>query len=1729
MTPPITRSNPSPREDLPPLDTNVGPARQHASLSADAASQYVTMERGVDFEAPTLAEFQDLQQTVLLLVDDNQVLRDEIASLRQATPISQPPASTNVSAASPATSPSAPPATSSSTTSVPVAPQPNLVIKEPKNINIETFDGNKDKVRGFLTQVKLVLSIHADYFSNDRLKVGLIANHLRGVALNWLTPLVEQDDPLLSHYEQFLDVFKSMWGDKHKQQQAMSTLPTLKQDGRPAARYIADFTCVAADLQGAWKDPTLLHFFTKGLDSDLARAYWSGDKPPVSLAEAQNRVLTLDYPRQQELADPGKPANRPAKIANKHSESSNKSSFRKGPLSDSEKKYRRENNLCLYCGKPNHKLDQCPSRKRKDAPRTSKPTGGPSVNVITITDSPLGVPFQWGNQQIYIRGVPFNIFPEVQDKATSTVDVIDLTLDEDEDLEPLEHLLSPESPFPFSLPILPTRSYLNSPYPAANGSTSDSDFAVSPVPRNKTAVALVAEIFGEDSDFSDDDSRPISATPALPDASPSDLTSLVRRLTSLVDQSRTRTLAPTSTSVSVSTIVAQQPRAATKFTIPVNLSNELDSTSTQALIDSGADVSLISQRLIERYQFPTFDLKKPFSMLFADGVKDGNISQATLPLELRILDHEESTTFFVADIEHDVILGLPWLQRHNPRIDWSTLGISFSDPFCLDNCVVLPKTVSVASVFSNKRPREEDPDDESDDESAQVPAKYAKYREVFSKKHADLLPQHRPYDCPIDLLPGTDNQLPWGPIYPLSEPENQAMKEYIDDNLAKGFIRPSKSPAGAPCFFVKKKDGGLRLCVDFRALNKLTVKNRYPLPLFSDILARLSSAKIFTKLDLRGAYNLVRIRPGDEWKTAFRTRFGHFEYTVMPFGLTNAPAVFQHLMNDVFRDLLDVTVICYLDDILIFSQDPADHTRHVIEVLRRLKEHGLYLKLEKCLFDASSVEYLGYIISVDGIRMDPSKIAAVTTWPTPTCVRDIQCFLGFANFYRRFINGFSRITKPLTQLLRKDTLFRWTPAADAAFNTLKSAFTSESFLLHPDTTQPFIVETDASDFALSGVLSQFDASQQLRPVAYFSRQLTPPEANYPVYDKELLAIKECFAEWRHLLQGARQAVTVYCDHKNLEYFMTTQQLNRRQARWAQFFADYDFRITYKPGKLNRKPDALSRRPDYMFSDDDKVHTNKHRLLQPGQVIPGPSVVVNSINSSDLLEKTYSLFTYAITIDDDLRQALVAATAEDSFAQTALKTLDSPPDPATDSVLLASPDANFSFNDGLLFHFGKMYIPTIELRTKILEMHHDSPAAGHPGRQKTFELVSRHYWWPELRAFVNDYVDSCDCLRSKPVRHAPYGQLNPLPIPENRWTNITMDFIVDLPVSNNFDSIFVVVDRLTKMAHFIPCCKTDDAPRIASLFITNIFRLHGLPTIIVSDRDSKFLSRFWTAVFDALKVKLKFSTAFHPQTDGQTERVNQSLEQYLRCYIDYNQSNWCDLLPLAEFAYNNSIHSTTKQTPFFANYGFHPRMNFSVPDSTAPAAHEFLSQLENQLTDLKHQLAITNAAMKRHVDTKRKIPPIFSAGEKVWLLRRNVKTTRPSDKLDHRRLGPFPIIERLSDVTYRLRLPPTMKIHNVFHVSLLEKFKISNNPSRHTPPPPPVQLADTVEYEVEQILDSRVFRNKLQYLIRWKGFSAAHDTWEPAAHAQNAPKLRKAFHIANPTKPGSPGVRSLKRG
>ncbi|CDO76069.1 hypothetical protein BN946_scf184814.g2 [Trametes cinnabarina] len=555
------------------------------------------------------------------------------------------------------------------------------------------------------------------------------------------------------------------------------------------------------------------------------------------------------------------------------------------------------------------------------------------------------------------------------------------------------------------------------------------------------------------------------------------------------------------------------------------------------------------------------------------------------------------------------------------------------------------------------------PEPPPDDPLHHIPDKYHAYADAFSPIEVEKLPPHRPgFDAAIELEDGASP--PFGPLYHLSEAERAQVLDYVESNLRKG--RAS-------------------LCVDYRGLNAITKKNRYPLPLVNDLLDRVQGCTVFTTLDLKNAFNLIRIREGDEWKTVFRTHLGLFEYLVMPFGLTNAPGTFQAYIQDVLRDLLDVVCVVYIDDILIFSRTQAEHDQHVTMVLDRLRKAGLFTNAKKCSFDQPEVEYVGYLINRDGIRMDPKKLNTVIDWPTPSSVKEVQSFLGFTNFYRRFVKDYARIALPLTQLTKKSVKgapFKWSPEADSAFEALRDAILSAPVLHHFDSSRPSTLSTDASDFAIAGILHQPDDDGLLHPVAFFSRKLTPSEINYEVYDKELLAIVESFRTFRAWLIGTDVPVSVVSDHKNLEYFMSSRVLTRCQARWSMFLSEFNFRLDYAPG-IKNPADAPSRRADFAPREGDDVLSENHKAL------------LTPVHTERIFNSTRRDASSAASLRISALTTISLDRAD--FTERLKAALRSVPE-WRDAVRRSDPD--FEVRDTLVYHRNHLFIPR-PLRAEIL--------------------------------------------------------------------------------------------------------------------------------------------------------------------------------------------------------------------------------------------------------------------------------------------------------------------------------------------------------------------------------------------------------------------------------------------
>ena len=1125
-------------------------------------------------------------------------------------------------------------------------------------------------------------------------------------------------------------------------------------------------------------------------------------------------------------------------------------------------------------------------------------------------------------------------------------------------------------------------------------------------------------------------------------------------------------------------------------------------TPTLTLIDTGSTDSFIDATFVKEHNLPIHTLDSPISTSNFDGSSSqyGVITQY-VTVDLRIGTHYFTPVHLLLTTItaiYNIVLGLNFSRSTSMLIDCGSRLIRFPES-SKNRATSTEHTIIKPTNFDAEWLDEEyyEPPPKPTLEQL-IPKVYHDFLDVFSKEKGESLPDHQPHDLKIELIPGSTP--PFGGIYRLATAKSNSLKAYIDEMLEKGLIRESNSAAASPVLFVPKKGGELRLCVDYRRLNLMSIKNRYPLPSTDMLLDQLGRAVRFTKIDLRWAYHRIRIAAGYEWLTAFRTRYGLFEYLVMPFGLTNCPATFQRLVNTVLRQFIDKFVIVYLDDILIYSTNVGDHEGHVRQVLQALRENHLYAKAEKCDFHVEHVEYLGFHISPAGISMDPKKVSDVLDWTTPSNTKQLRGFLGFANFYRRFILGYSDVARPLYDLLRKDTPWNWTTNQQKAFDHLKQLFTTGPILSHFQPELDTRLETDASDFAIGAVLSQKHDDGLFHPIGYISRTLNSAERNYDVHDKEMLAIVFAAIEFRPLLMSTSSPFEIFTDHHSLEYFMSSKALNQRQARWSERLSDLHFTLHYRPGTANSAADGLSRREDAPLLRRDDA-----------------SLLSGSASSAhDEQPPTF------FQPHHHIRRQVTTSIEADNLVTTIKKCQQE--DLELQRLFNEQAEAlNYSIKDGLILDGESIVIPNDdELRLRILQARHDHPTAGHPGISKTLQLVRRDYTWKGIHKYITDYVKACrSCARAKATNHKKFGLLQPLPIPERPWSSISMDSVEPLPNSNGYNSILVVVDRLTKMALFIPTTTKITAQDLADIFIANVFSKHGTPHDIVSDRGSKFTSDFWTAFSQAVKIRQNLSTAFHPESDGQTERVNRIMETYLRLYVNYDQDDWSTHLPLAEFAYNNTPHSATTMSPFYANKGFNPTLEIAIAGIPRKNSVK-LAELQRLHQHAKEEIAKAIKHFKEVADKHRDPTPTYVVGDEVTLSTKNIRTTQPSKKLSDKRLGPLKIIKIISPLAVQLKLPAAYsKIHDVFHVSLLEPVYPDLIKNRRQPPPPPVELLDDLQWEVNEILDSKLVGKNVHYLVEWKGFeddAEEADNWQHWQNLEGAIDSVRKFHERHPTKP-----------
>ncbi|KAG3011223.1 hypothetical protein PC120_g14574 [Phytophthora cactorum] len=848
---------------------------------------------------------------------------------------------------------------------------------------------------------------------------------------------------------------------------------------------------------------------------------------------------------------------------------------------------------------------------------------------------------------------------------------------------------------------------------------------------------------------------------------------------------------------------------------------------------------------------------------------------------------------------------------------------------------------------------------------------------------------------------------PKDPVYPLvkefadvvsKDPPSQlppdrgcgVIDAFFSAKAKAGMVRESKSPHSTPTFCVRKLNGNWCLVHAYNKLNNATVSAQTPIPRKDMLLNNMAGCKLYSALDLVDGYYQILIRESDIPLTAVSTPSGMlWEWFVMPQGLSNAPATFNRLVTQLFRPLR-ACAQTYFNDIFVHSRAKDDktamevHLGHLRRVLEVMRANKLYANIDKCVFASPEIKVLGCFVNNVGVRADPEKVKAVAAWPTPRSQKNLRKWLGLANYLHKYSTGYAGLARPLSELLKKDSDWRWERQHQDAFESIKASLQQAPVLALPDDPKPFSVVCDASDYAIGCALLQNDADGHERVISFQSRQLKAAERNYPVHDKELLAMKYALVKFRVHLLGSRSFV-IYTDHASLRMATNSPHLSQRMARWLSFFAEYNFRVAYKPGKLNVLADALSRRPDYELAHITRVTTD-----------------------------LYDRIRMAYRNDGSLRSRL----------------------------------HRYEWQDGLLYYRVETHEPPRvvgpndeDLKFDILQEAHDAPSSGHLGREKTFLSVSQAFWWTHMYKWVARYVKTCEtCQRVKPEGHAS-APLQSLTVPADCWKSMSLDFVFGLPADDHGNTgILVFVCRLSKMVHRASVPDTVTGEQTARLFVDGVFRHLGLPETLVSDRNPRFTAAFWQTLFQLPGTRLHMSTADHPQTDGQTERVNRVLEDTLRSVCAVAPRTWSERLPVVEFALNNAVHASAGFTPFYLNGMRHPRvpltlrggteslilsggesrkaLSFQVSDLRPVSARKqveaFIDTRLNVINRGRDAVAIAQDRQKEYSDKHgRGNVNVFKVGDLVLLDTRNLPlatvSSVGSNKQKHRFIGPFAVL------------------------------------------------------------------------------------------------------------------------
>lgn len=1046
--------------------------------------------------------------------------------------------------------------------------------------------------------------------------------------------------------------------------------------------------------------------------------------------------------------------------------------------------------------------------------------------------------------------------------------------------------------------------------------------------------------------------------------------------------------------------------------------------------------------------------------------------------------------FYVARIKHEVIFGLPWITYHNAQVDWDTRVMYTRTGSIPESMKKYPDLNSIRIQLVGDEQRiltdnlpyvpdqaEEKPPTIPKNDHPCAQALLQRYAELIRKELPDQLPPRRPYDPVLELK--HDAELKNRPIYRMSQTEVTALREILDKLIAREQIYECNAAFASPAFLIKKKSSGYRLLVDMRQLNDAIKDMSWPIPDILSLLDKSRGCTVWSSLDMVSGYQQMRIAPESEELTAFRCPLGVFAWRTLPQGCKISPPAFCRMMHSVFGDLPFACV--YLDDLLVCSRNEAEHEEHLRIVFDRMKKNSLYASLEKTYLFRNKIDYLGYSLCPEGVTTDPKKIAAIKEWPTPKSRKHVQSLLGAFGYYRRFVSNYSQIATPLTRLTSKDVEFRWTTDCETAFKNLKDALCSAPVLRPYDPDLPTFVVTDASNFAVGAVLEQ-EHPDGRHPVEFVSQKLITSQQKYPVHAKELYAIVVALQRWRHYLHG--KYFIIETDHHPLKYIKTQPKLSMVQVRWLDTLNEYSFDIRYKPGKENNIADGLSRRSD---------------------------LEVNTISIPEVDPEIFSLITLGYE--------------HDSYFTPVVECLANPDKPIPKDLVTKC--KRFELDDKGLLYFiqdgtRRLAIPNYrKLREKLMGENHDVRAMGHLGTDKTYARLQQYFYWPRMYKQIDYYVATCDtCQRVKARTHLQNGLLYPHAVPPYPFHTVAMDLIVELPkTKNNNDAIVVFICKLSKYAYLVPTTTRASGEDIARSYFNTVCTHHGLPSVLVSDRDTRFTSDFWKKLHNFFGSRLNFTTTYRPSSDGESERRNRTVEQVIRALTNYNQTNWDELLPIVQFAINSSKQDATRQSAMCTVTGHEPRLPSAAlnPDKEGTgnnSVDNFILHHQNIIKEARDALTQAQDAMASYANRFRR-DMIVDVGDRLMVRASHLISDYDrarSKKLAHEWYGPYTVIKKVSNVAIKLRLPTNWPFHNVFHVSQLKHYNDrTDTPSQEYPTPPaPAERQVITDEDIYKVLDNRIVRRgrgtSTEYLIQLRGQQEREARWYNEKELENAPSV-----------------------